>query len=144
MAYKLDPMDLKQILSLHLDGYSNRKIGRTLGLSRNTINGYLKLFKSCEIPITELINKTEQELRELFPSHSTINNSRFEALMSYFEKVNLARNKPGFTFLYHYQEYAHSVSEPSISRMIEFCLPLVISSCGCTLKWRRSIHIART
>jgi transposase len=112
MAYKLDPMDLKQILSLHLDGYSNRKIGRTLGLSRNTINGYLKLFMSCEIPITELINKTEQELRELFPSHSTINNSRFEALMSYFEKVNLARNKPGFTFLYHYQEYAHSVSEP--------------------------------
>ena len=83
MAYKLDPMDLKQILSLHLDGYSNRKIGRTLGLSRNTINGYLKLFKSCDLPIAELINKTEEELRELFPSHSTINNSRFEALMSY-------------------------------------------------------------
>lgn len=25
MANKLDPMDLKQILTLHLDGYSNRK-----------------------------------------------------------------------------------------------------------------------
>jgi hypothetical protein len=52
-------MDLKQILSLHLDGYSNRKIGRTLGLSRNTINGYLKLFMSCEIPINLLIRPSK-------------------------------------------------------------------------------------
>lgn len=31
MANTLDPMDLKQILSLHKDGLSNRKIGNTLG-----------------------------------------------------------------------------------------------------------------
>ncbi len=29
MANTLDPMDLKQILSLHLNGFSNRKIGIT-------------------------------------------------------------------------------------------------------------------
>ena len=38
MANKLDPMDLKQILSLHLDGLSNRDIGITLGVSRNTVS----------------------------------------------------------------------------------------------------------
>jgi DNA-binding CsgD family transcriptional regulator len=38
MANTLDPMDLKQILSLYLDGLSNRKIGASLGISRNTIN----------------------------------------------------------------------------------------------------------
>ena len=111
MAYKLDPMDLKQILSLHLDGFSNRKVARTLNISRNTVNSYFKLFKACDIPISALITKTDNELRELFPSHSPIDNTRFEALMSYFEKVNLARNKPGFTFQYHYQEYALSTSE---------------------------------
>jgi len=36
MANTLDPMDLKQIISLHLDGFSNRKIGATLGISCNT------------------------------------------------------------------------------------------------------------
>jgi hypothetical protein len=35
MANTLDPMDLKQILSLHLDGLSNRKIGASLGISPN-------------------------------------------------------------------------------------------------------------
>jgi hypothetical protein len=35
MANKLDPMDLKQFKSLHLDGYSNRRIAKTLGFSHN-------------------------------------------------------------------------------------------------------------
>ncbi|WP_367331263.1 sigma factor-like helix-turn-helix DNA-binding protein [Sphingobacterium multivorum] len=37
-------MDLKQILTLHLDDYSNRKIGSVLGISRNTVNTYMQLF----------------------------------------------------------------------------------------------------
>ncbi|WP_245576558.1 sigma factor-like helix-turn-helix DNA-binding protein, partial [Flexithrix dorotheae] len=36
-------MDLKQIITLHLDGLSNRKIGKTLGISRNTVNQYMAL-----------------------------------------------------------------------------------------------------
>ncbi|WP_430613191.1 terminase gpP N-terminus-related DNA-binding protein [Flavobacterium sp. JP2137] len=40
MANKLDPMDLKQIITLHLDSYSNRKIAHTLGISHNTVNNY--------------------------------------------------------------------------------------------------------
>jgi len=38
MANTLDPMNLKQIIPLHLDVFSNRKIGSTLGVSRNTVN----------------------------------------------------------------------------------------------------------
>ena len=48
MANKLDPMDLKQMITLHLDGLSNRKIGACLGISRNTVNEYMRLFKSIE------------------------------------------------------------------------------------------------
>jgi transposase len=48
MANKLDPMDLKQLISLHLDGYSNRRIAKTLGFSRNTINVYFGLIKSID------------------------------------------------------------------------------------------------
>ncbi|SKC24181.1 hypothetical protein SAMN03080601_03474, partial [Alkalitalea saponilacus] len=44
MANTLDLMDLKQILTLHLDGLSNRKIGSMLSIHRNTINGYVHLF----------------------------------------------------------------------------------------------------
>ena len=51
MAKKLDPMDLKQILLLSLDGFSNRDIGKTLGISRNTVNQYMALFKVAFIKI---------------------------------------------------------------------------------------------
>jgi len=37
MATTLDPMDLKQIITQNLDGFSNRKIRTTLGISRNII-----------------------------------------------------------------------------------------------------------
>ena len=42
MAKTLDPMDLKQIIRLHLDGLSNREIEKTLSIGRNTINGYMQ------------------------------------------------------------------------------------------------------
>jgi len=40
MANVLDPMDIKQIFSLHRDGLSNRKIASVLNISRNTINTF--------------------------------------------------------------------------------------------------------
>ena len=112
MANKLDPMDLKQLISLQLDGYSNRRIAKTLGFSRNTINVYFGLIKSIDSSPSELLEKSESELRELFPAVSTIDNYRYETLMNYFKKVNQARSKPGFTFLFHYQEYVVSQKKP--------------------------------
>ncbi|WP_281013241.1 hypothetical protein [Psychroflexus torquis] len=36
MANALDPTDLKQIITLHLDGYSNHKAGASLSISNTT------------------------------------------------------------------------------------------------------------
>ena len=77
MANTLDPMDLKQIITLHLDGFSNRKIGDALGISRNTVNTYMKLFNPCDYTIEELLRFDQAALSELFPSHTTINNTGF-------------------------------------------------------------------
>jgi biotin operon repressor len=55
MANKLDPMDIKQILVLIKDGFSNRKIGSTLGISRNTVNNYVQQFNSSGYNIGELL-----------------------------------------------------------------------------------------
>ncbi|MBL4861411.1 MAG: IS21 family transposase [Crocinitomicaceae bacterium] len=112
MARKLDQMDLKQIISLHLEGISNRGISDMLSLGRNTVNNYMALFKASEVPLKKLISLDEPSLRELFPIKTTINNDRFNRLMEYFEKVNLARNYPGFTFKYHYNEYKEIDTKP--------------------------------
>lgn len=38
MAGRLDPMDLKQMITLQLEGLSNRRVAKLLGISRNTVN----------------------------------------------------------------------------------------------------------
>jgi len=112
MANALDPMDIKQIIRSHLDGLSNRKIGDTLGISRNTVNSYIKLCKASDYSFEELLRFDNAGLIELFPSQTTIKNERFNELMLYFDKVNQARNHPGFTFLYHYEEYKQNSTDP--------------------------------
>ena len=112
MANTLDPMDLKQIITLHLDGYSNRNIGATLSISRNTVNHYIRLFKGSDYNFKELLAFDNESLEKLFPSHTTIDNPRYNELMLYFEGVNKARNHPGFTFLFHYQEYIDKAKHP--------------------------------
>ncbi|MEC4115323.1 sigma factor-like helix-turn-helix DNA-binding protein, partial [Myroides pelagicus] len=102
MANKLDPMDLKQIITLHLDGYSNRKIASTLSISRNTVNTYMQLFTASEYSLEQLLSFEALQLSELFSSVTLVDTQRHNELMLYFETVNKARNHPGFTFLYHY------------------------------------------
>ena len=112
MANTLDPMDLKQIITSYNDGLSNRQIGKLLNISRNTVNTYIQLFKACDHGFAELLKMGNTQLNELFTSHTTINNSRFEQLALYFDKVNKGRNHPGFTFRFHYNEYRQEVAKP--------------------------------
>jgi len=81
MANTLDPMDLKQIIGLHLDGYSNRKIGSTLGISRNTVNSYMKRFKASEYSLEELLSFDNKKLSKLFTSFTTMDIGRQDELM---------------------------------------------------------------
>ncbi len=112
MANILDPMDLKQIITLHLDGTSNRRIGSILGISRNTVNTYMQLFTASDYTLKELLQFDTPALSELFTSHTTVDTSRHNELMLYFEGINKARTHPGFTFLYHYQQYFLQVQDP--------------------------------
>ncbi len=112
MANKLDIMDLKQIINLHLDGNSNRQISQLLSINRNTVNHYISSFKSCDLALEELKELSHSDLEELFSSKTTINNARFAELMSFFETMHVHRNHPGFTLLYHYQIYAEQTENP--------------------------------
>lgn len=112
MANKLDPMDLKQIITLQLDRLSNRRIARLLGISRNTVNTYTQLFQASDFSLEELLHFDQASLTELFTAQTTIDTKRHDELMRYFEKVNQNRDHPGFTFLYHYQQYFDTASNP--------------------------------
>ena len=112
MANILDPMDLKQIITLHLDGLSNRKVATLLGISRNTVNSYLRLFKASGLPLPTLLELDEHALSDLFSSFTTVNTNRHNDLMLYLDKMNNDSNHPGFTYQYHYQQYVEQIKDP--------------------------------
>ncbi len=70
MANKLDSMDLKQIITLHKDGVSNRQIGQLLGISRNTVNSYIKQVMGSDHSPEELLAMDSSSLEELFTAHN--------------------------------------------------------------------------
>ena len=112
MANQLDPMDIKQIISLHRDGLSNREISSLLGISRNTINNYVNYVKCCDHSLEALLQMDVGALKELFTRHTTIDNERYEELMKFFDQMNAHRQHKGFTFQYHYEDYVLSSANP--------------------------------
>lgn len=112
MANPLDPMDIKQIITLHLDKESNRQIADILGISRNTVNTYVASFKACEYSFEELLEMDNKQLGELFTTQTTIDNERYNELASFFETMQDYRNHPGFTLLHHYEQYSLQASNP--------------------------------
>lgn len=66
MAGKCKEMNkIKQVLRLHLDGESNRSIGRKQDLYRGTINKYITLAESCGMPISVLLAMEEPEIERV-------------------------------------------------------------------------------
>ena len=76
MAHKVDTMDLKQLITLHLDGVSNRQVATLLSLNRNTVNHYMRLFKASDLSLKELKALDTSAFEELCSDKTTIDNNR--------------------------------------------------------------------
>lgn len=87
MVNTLDPMDLNKFINLNPNGFSNRKIDSTIGVSCNWVNSYMKLFKTSNFTYKELLSSGNTPLCELFPSYTTIYNERHEKLILNFEEA---------------------------------------------------------
>ncbi|MCB0669072.1 MAG: hypothetical protein KDC80_24780 [Saprospiraceae bacterium] len=82
-----DIMEIKQLILLHSQKKSNRKIGKILGMSRNTVNSYVSLIKQLGEPVEELLTKTDEELSSLLGRMQVKDAKRFKELSDYFPEV---------------------------------------------------------
>jgi len=93
-----------------------------LGIARNTVNGYIQAFKANDHTLKELLACDKAVLEALFTSHTPIDNQGFDQLTRCFERMNKARDHPGFSFLHHYQEDAQQVDYPyGHTQFMEHC-----------------------
>jgi transposase len=113
-------MDLRQLIRLKQGGMSNRRIGKTLKMSRNTVNGYVQHFASLELDHTTLLAMDDKQLYDLFPENDHKDSKRYEHLRGLFSYFADEMAKPGCTMQtlwraylderpegYRYTQFAH-------------------------------------
>ncbi len=104
-AKKVDFMELKQLLLLKEKGESNRSCERILGIHRNTINPYVRLFRASGLSYSVLLKLDEQSLQELFPYKESLDTERYTTLSGYFNYFDKELKKPGCTREVLWREY---------------------------------------
>lgn len=100
-------MEIKELILLKKQGVSNRQAAGILGVSRNTVNSYTKIFDAYELDYDELLSLDEVLLLDLFPKASEIEGRRFKELAQYFPYFIKEMKKPGCTIDQLWREYIH-------------------------------------
>ncbi len=96
-AKRIEIMDIRQLLQLKARGLSNRKAADTLGIHRNSVNHYVRLFKASGKSYEVLLALSDSDLLDLFPLPDTKDKSRYEELSGYFSYFRAELKKPGGT-----------------------------------------------
>jgi transposase len=109
---RIETMDLRQLISLSIQGFSNRDIGKLLHISRNTVNGYIKVLKGTEHSFEDLLRLDDAALKELCAPESEIAQHRYEALANQFDYFLRELKKPGCTLLTLWNEYCDKQNSP--------------------------------
>ena len=124
MSGKITKMSkIKQLMQMHQQGVSNRKIALNLELDKETVNNYVRKINSHELSIHELLKLDDPILESKFMAgRAAYKDERFEAfksLLSYFEK-ELTRKHVTKKILW--TEYI--CSHPDGYRYSQFCYHL--------------------
>jgi len=90
-------MDIRQLLQLKSKGLSNRKSGAIIGIHRNSVNPYVRLFKASGKSYKELLLLPDKELYDLFPAPVSVQKKKYEALSSRFDYFRKELKKVGCT-----------------------------------------------
>src|SRR5690606_36776310 len=101
----IETTDIRQLVILKKQGFSNREIAQLLRISRNTVNSYTQIFERSGRTYDQLLALDDMALKELCAPESEVSADRYEDLASQFEYFSTQRKKPGCTLLALCHEY---------------------------------------
>lgn len=102
---RIEMINVRHLIRLKAKGYSNRKIARTLDVSRPTVNGYVRLFKASGKGFGELSELGDTELAALFPKPGKEVPERYTVLQKKLPSYEKDLKCPGATYLGLWREY---------------------------------------
>lgn len=74
---RIEPMDIRQLITLKIQGVSNRRTAKILKISRNTVNDYTGLFERLGYSYQELLTMDDNALRGLSAPQSEVSQERY-------------------------------------------------------------------
>ena len=117
------PIDMKKLraaLRLHHKGYSKRSVAQSCGISRNTLQKYIRLYKRLNIPWEDLEQLDDKALNNVFiQTEAQAGNPRLEQLHAYFPYVHKELRKTGVTRKLLWEEYRQRHADGYM--MTQFC-----------------------
>lgn len=121
MAGKRKEMSkIKQVLQLHRDGMSNRKIGATLGLYKGTVNSYVNAAKADNKTLDELLKMEEPALEHrLCGGNPAYSDPRFDQLRQKLEYIDRELGRKHMTMYLLWEEYR--MEHPQGYGYTQFC-----------------------
>ncbi len=122
MAGKILPMSkVKQVLRLHRQGYSKKKIYKCVDAAKNTVKGYLGQVKELNEPIDELLKLEEHELEKKLHAGNPAykEDERYEQLKPHLEYYAQELNRTGVTRKLLWEEYRQTF--PNGYSYTQFC-----------------------
>lgn len=108
---RIDIMELRQLIQLKRKGLSNRMVAQALGVSRNTVNSYVRAFSEHELNYQQLEKLSEVELCGLFPQTDSKDTGRYEQLAAYFPTFASELRKTGCTLQVLWNRYLEAHPE---------------------------------
>lgn len=102
---RIDIMELRGLIQLKRKGLSNRAVAQALGVSRNTVNSYVRAFEEHELNYEQLQELSEAELAGLFPQADSKDTGRYQQLAAYFPIFGKELRKTGCTLQILWNRY---------------------------------------
>jgi transposase len=115
----LEMYQIHQIIKLHNDGKSCRRISKYLNLSRKSVSKYITLYQSTGLTFEQINSLSEHELSSLIRCQEAPNAKRLDILQSRFMNMESELKRTGVTKQLLWTEY--KVEHPSGYNLTQFC-----------------------
>lgn len=109
---RINIMDIKKILQLKIKGSSNRAIAKVMGLSRNTINDYVKRFEISDQSYAALLELSNKALHDLFGEKDYKDQERFVSLSKWLDQHITELQQVGCTKETLWYQYKLHIERP--------------------------------
>jgi transposase len=97
---------IRHVLRLYFQKKGKKAVSQQTGVARNTINKYLRIFRSLDMPFSELTLLNDSELEKLFIKEDHREpTERFNRLHGFFPKVDKELKRRGVTRQMMWDEY---------------------------------------